>query len=494
MTTMAEPSIGAPPTPWDDWEAVDWRRVSREVRRLQTRIAKAVREKRYGKAKALQWLLTHSFQGKLWAVRRVVRNRGCRTPGVDGVVWRTPEEKMQAARSLKRKGYKAQPLRRIYIPKKNRKRRPLSIPTMADRAQQALHLLALNPVAETTADPNSYGFRLERSTKDALVQCHTVLSRRVSAPWVFEGDIESCFDQISHSWLADNVLMDTAVLREWLAAGYLEDGIYYPTEGGTPQGGIASPVLANLALDGLERVAQGAAPPGSKVNVIRYADDFVITACSRELLEHKIIPAVEVFLGERGLRLSKEKSRITHIDVGFDFLGTTVRKYRGALYITPAKQNVLTFVRMIRAYLRRHQSTPTVEVIRGLNRKLRGWAHYYRHLVSSRVFRYIDFCVFRALWQWVRRRHPKKRARWLRRRYFRSQGLRNWVFTATPGTKARASRPVDLFRMGSLHIRRHIKVRSAATVFDPAYTGYFRQRWLQKRLQRRHRRFADGYS
>jgi RNA-directed DNA polymerase len=245
-----------------EWNAIDWRTVEHEVRRLQARIAQAEKEGRPGKVKALQRLLTRSFFAKLWAVRRVVVNKGRRTPGVDGTLWKTPEEKWLAARSLRARGYRPQPLRRIYIPKKNGKLRPLSIPTMVDRAMQALHLLALNPVAEVRADPNSYGFRPYRGTADALGQCFCVFAKKCSPTVVFDADIKACFDRISHPWLLANVPMDKAILRKWLAAGFVENTVLYPTDEGTPQGGIISPVLANSgARRPGARGAGGGSPP-----------------------------------------------------------------------------------------------------------------------------------------------------------------------------------------------------------------------------------------
>ncbi|MFM0069321.1 reverse transcriptase N-terminal domain-containing protein, partial [Paraburkholderia aspalathi] len=233
MTTAATPLIGASPKV-ASWDAIDWRAIEQQVQRLQLRIAKATRERRWGKVKALQWLLTHAFSAKLLAVRRVTRNPGRNTAGVDGVVWKTAAQKLRAARSLQRKEYRPLPLRRIYIPKKNGKLRPLGIPCMFDRAQQALHLLALEPTAETLADPNAYGFRPKRSTADAIGQCFTVLCRKQSAQWILEGDIKACFDRISHSWLQQHVPMDKSILGKWLAAGYMEEGILHPTEAGTP--------------------------------------------------------------------------------------------------------------------------------------------------------------------------------------------------------------------------------------------------------------------
>jgi len=487
MATTAPPLLGAPPASAQEWEALDWAALHRQVQRLQVRIAKAVKENRFGRVRALQWVLTHSFAAKALAVRRVTSNRGRSTPGVDGRVWRTPRQKMLAIRSLQRRGYRAQPLRRIYIPKSRGGRRPLGIPTMRDRAIQALYLLALNPVAETRADPNSYGFRLKRSTADALGQCFIALAKSYSAEWVLEGDIESCFDRISHEWLLEHVLIDRSILRSWLTSGYFEEARFFATEQGTPQGGIISPVLANLALDGLEGVARGAAPRRSKVNTIRFADDFVITAHSRELLEESILPAISAFLAERGLRLSAEKTRITHIDVGFDFLGANVRKYGGKLLIKPSKRNVVGFVRSIREFIRRARSIPTVEFIRALNRKVRGWAHAFRHLVSSDIFQSVDAAIFKSLLRWIRRRHPRKNWRWLRRKYFRSRQGRQWIFTANARRADGTDQNVDLFQASSLRIRRHIKMRGEATVFDPDHASYFRERELRKGSTARHR-------
>jgi RNA-directed DNA polymerase len=200
----------------------------------------------------LQWLLTHSFSGRALAVKRVTENQGKNTSGVDRVTWRTPAAKLKAIGSLQRRGYRPQPLRRAYIPKANGKQRPLGIPTMKDRAMQALYLLALEPVAEMTGDPNSYGFRPERSTADAVKQGFNALSRACSAQWILEGDIEGCFDHISHNWMIRHIATDKAVLQKWLKAGYIENRILFPTEAGTPQGGIISPTLANMTLDGLE--------------------------------------------------------------------------------------------------------------------------------------------------------------------------------------------------------------------------------------------------
>jgi RNA-directed DNA polymerase len=223
------------------WDQIDWPKCARQVRRLQARIVKATREGRWGKVKTLQRLLTHSFCGRALAVKRVTENQGKKTPGVDGKIWGTPASKQRAIGRLRRRGYRPQPLRRVYIPKANGKLRPLGIPTMKDRAMQALYLLALAPVAETTGDLNSYGFRPERGTADAIGQCFLALSKQDSARWVLEGDIRGCFDNISHEWMLRHIPTDKEVLRKWLKAGFVENRTLFPTEAGTPQGGIMTP-------------------------------------------------------------------------------------------------------------------------------------------------------------------------------------------------------------------------------------------------------------
>lgn len=465
-----------------EWHAINWRKVSQNVNRLQARIVQATQAGRWGKVKALQRLLTHSFSAKALAVRRVTENQGKWTPGIDGEIWETPAKKAAALQTLRTRGYQPPPVRRVYIPKSRGRTRPLGIPTMKDRAMQALHLLALDPIAETQADPNSYGFRKERSTADAMERCHHVLSRKNGASWVLEGDIHACFERISHTWLEAHVPMDTTLLHKWLKAGIMEQQVVTPTEAGTPQGGILSPVLANLALDGLEARLRDQFPPArrAKVNLARYADDFLVTGSSRELLETEVQPLVEQFFQERGLTLSVEKTCITPITEGIDFLGQHIRRYRDRVLITPARDNVAAFLQKVRSLIKGYPQIPAGRLIVLLNPLIRGWANYHRHSASKDTFRQVDNAIFQAVWAWAKRRHPNKPRRWIRQKYFQSVGMRHWVFFGRYRDKRGRETLVHLFSAASVPITRHGKIKGAANPYDPAWAPYFEARRVKK--------------
>lgn len=476
---------GAPSADQRYWANLNWSRVETSVNRLQFRIAQATQQGRYGKVKALQWLLTHSLQAKQLAIKRVTSNPGARTPGVDNVIWRTDQQKMYAVQTLNRKGYHPQPLRRIYIPKKNGKQRPLGIPTFKDRAMQALHLLALEPVVEVQADGHTYGFRPKRSCADAIEQCFNILCRKTSSHWVLEGDIQSCFDRIDHRWMKTNTLMDTVVLGKWLASGYMEKGTLYRTEEGTPQGGIISPRLATHVLNGLEAAAKAGLPKSAKVNVVVYADDFVITGATKELLEEHVKPRVKAFLKPRGLELSERKTKITHIRDGFDFLGFSIKKYaNGKLLIKPSKQQVAVFLRNMRYLIKRHPTATTEGLIRLLNPRIRGWANYYRQGVAKDTFSYIDHHIFLALQRWIRRKHPNKSRAWCKEKYYRHTSTRDWVFGTRIKDVEGKSQTLDLFHANTVRITRHVKIRSQAHPFAPLFVEYFKQRGQRKGNQR----------
>jgi RNA-directed DNA polymerase len=468
------------------WGGINWAEVQRQVRRLQMRIVKATQVGRHNKAKALQWLLTHSFSGKASAVKRVTENKGKNTPGVDNVTWKSPRAKTNAIASLMRRGYSPHPLRRVLIPKKNGKTRPLGIPVMKCRAMQALYLLALEPIAETTADLNSYGFRPERSTADAGGQCFVSLAKRANAEWVLEADIQGCFDKISHDWMIANVPTDKAVLEKWLKAGYVYQNELFPTKAGTPQGGIISPVLANMTLDGLEaRLAEKfprAKTTGLKMNMVRYADDFIITGRTKEWLENELKPVVVEFLAERGLVLSPEKTKVTHIKDGFDFLGWNIRKYNGKLLMKPSKANVKAHLDKIRDIIKGHKAVTQAELIRMLNPVLRGWANYHSHVVAKETFARVDNQVWSMLWRWATRRHPNKGARWVKEKYFQTQGTRSWVFVAKEEKEDGTGRELILLKEADTPIQRHVKIKADANPHDPRWEQYFEARWGRKTL------------
>jgi len=459
-------------------KTLNWNKIHRQVRKLQVRIAKAVRENKFNKAKSLMWLLVNSYYAKLVSVLRVITNKGGKTPGVDNVVWDLKTDLIPMAKSLHRRGYQPLPLRRVYIRKRNGKLRPLGIPTMKDRAMQALYLLALEPVAETMADGNSYGFRRYRACRDAIEHIFTCLAIKRGATWILEADIKGCFDNISHAWLLEHVLIDRQILRKWLKCGYIEKQTRYPTLSGTPQGGIISPTLMNMTLDGLEVLLKKRYPKykGKKVNIIRYADDFIVTAHSRELLENEIAPMIRQFLKERGLTLSEEKTRITRIDEGFDFLSQNIRRYpQGKLLIKPSKGAVKEFKHKLRRIVFHHLGAKPHELIYQLNSVLRGWSNYHKHKVSKEIFKEIDFYLWYLLGKWCKRRHPGKAWKWIRRKYFLGSGELCTFASIRPHGK-RKVRINKLFRMGYIPILRHVKVKSSTNPFDRKDEDYYRTR------------------
>lgn len=470
------------------WRQLNWRRAHRNVRRLQIRIVQAEQQHKKRKVRALQRILVRSWSGRAVAVKRVTTNRGRQTPGVDNVVWDTPAKKAQAIEALREQTKRPQPLRRVSIPKSSGGARPLGIPTLHDRATQALHLLGLEPIAETRADPNSYGFRPARSTADAISQCFGMLARTTSAQWVLEGDIRACFDGISHEWLLAHVPMDKALLSAWLKAGYVEEGHWYPTTAGTPQGGIVSPALANLTLDGLERELNAKFTPTKtlasrhQVHLIRYADDFLITGRTKELLEEEVKPVVEGFLAERGLELSPSKTRVTHIEEGFDFLGVNIRKFAGKLLTQPAKKNVKALLDKVRVEIKADPQARAGDLIGKLNPLIRGWANYQRHGASWRTFWRVDWQISQALWRWARRRHRKKTAAWVVKKYYpRTDGRQ--VFSGTTLNRAGEVRPVRLYQAHETAIRRHSKIKGAANPYDPAWELYLEERAQRQRVE-----------
>lgn len=446
------------------WTSINWGYAERVVARLQHRIALAMSKGQHRRVRDLQRLLTKSLAARLIAVRRVAQeNKGKRTPGVDGVLWTTPEHKLQAALTLANTKQAAMPLRRVYIPKANGKQRPLGIPTMRDRAYQAVWALALLPVAEELSDKASYGFRPYRSAWDAYAQIHVLLGRQKSgyaAGWVLDADIEGFFDHLSHGWLLENIPMEKRVLHGWLKAGILEFGRFAETDEGTPQGGVISPILANIALTGMEEFLRRQFPPGhsgsgtgrrlhrTQINLVRYADDFVITGRSRRQLE-RVRNELTQFLAERGLRLSEEKTRIVHIDEGFDFLGWTFRRHNGTFLGQISRDSIKVHKAKLKRLIKSSGNTPVDVLIQGLNAQISGWVNYHRCASGiHNVWPEVDSYVYYVLRHWARKRHRSKPPGWVKRRYWKAIGPRSYVFHgATRHLRKHDARQVRIVRL-----------------------------------------------
>lgn len=467
------------------WASIDWNKAEAAVKKLQVRIVKAQKAGKWNKVKALQWTLTHSFYAKALAVKRVTSNQGKNTSGVDKVLWSTDTAKYKAIDTLRRKGYKPLPLRRVHIKKSNGKLRPLGIPTMKDRAMQALYAMSLEPLAETSGDNFSYGFRKGRSTADAMVRIHTLLSRRISPEWVLEGDIKGCFDHISHEWLLGHIPMDKAMLKKWLKSGFVFNGELFPTEEGTPQGGIISPILANMTLDGIQELLASKFPIAMKngkeirhkINLVRYADDFIVTGDSEEILKDEVKPLIAEFLAERGLTLSEEKTLVTHVDDGFDFLGFNVRRYNGTLLTKPSKDRVKKFTAKIKEVIKRNASSTQHDLIFTLNPIIKGWGEYYQFSAATEIYRKVDNAIFQKLWRWCLRRHHNKGLGWIKNRYFHKIGNRDWVFSTEESGR---DKQCSLISLTNIKIKKYPQLKAAYNPYDPAWEDYTEQRAVIK--------------
>lgn len=379
------------------WEEINFKIAERNVKKLQRRIKVAYTNKRYDVVINLQNTLIHSFYAKALAVKIVSNNDGKNTPGLDGIIWNTSELKFNAIKNLKRRGYKTKSLRRIYIPKSDGRVRPLSIPTMKDRAMQTLYRLALEPIAELTADEGSFGYRIKRSAKDAILRCCDYLSEDSLLEWMMKLDIKSCFDTISHEWLLSHIFMDKDILMKFLKCGYIDNSILYPTLEGVPQGGSISSILCNMTLDGLESMIVGTY--GNQVRLIRYADDILVLGTGYTFLQ-SIVPVIEKFLSERNLEISRQKSEITHIKNGVTFLGWEIYKEEHQIISVPTRKSIDSLLSKIITVLN-NDILPKSELCKSLKRIIRGWLNYYN--VAQRQSLYgVEFEVISCIYDLTR--------------------------------------------------------------------------------------------
>ena len=474
-----------------DWDSVDWGQAEEHVRRLRRRIFAASQAGDLKRVRNLQKLMLRSRNGALVSVRRVTEvNAGRRTAGVDGRIVLTSQEKADMAAWLQdgAAGWRPLPVRRVYVPKSNGRRRGLGIPVIADRALQALALNALEPEWEARFEPRSYGFRPGRGCHDAIVAIHTTASRQDARRlWVLDADLAAAFDRLSHDHILASLGAFPArdLVRQWLRAGVIEDGRFAPTGEGTPQGGVISPALMNVALHGMEQAAgvrywEGStlrAAPGTPV-LVRYADDLAVLCATRAQAE-QVKARLAEWLEPRGLAFNEAKTRIVHLSQGFDFLGFSIRRYpNGKLLTKPSKQAMRRIRERLSAEAAALRGANADALIARLNPIITGWAAYYRIGVSKHAFGTLDAHLWRLAWKWARYSHPNKPRRWIIARYF---GMFNparqdkWVL---------GSRETGFYlrKFAWTKIVRHRMVAGRASPDDPALTGYWQQRRRRDRL------------
>ncbi|MFM6454828.1 MAG: group II intron reverse transcriptase/maturase, partial [Planktothrix sp.] len=476
----------------ETWNSINWAKVQRVVFKLQKRIYQASLSGQNAKARKLQKLLVKSYYAKLLAIRRVTQdNQGKKTAGVDGIKSITPKQRLELARNLN-KYQKAKPLRRKWIPKPNGEKRPLGIPTINDRVRQALVKLVLEPQWEARFEGESYGFRPGRSAHDAMSRIYVSINKKEY--YILDADISKCFDQINHDYLLSKIDCPSTIkaqIRQWLKAGVMDNGIFEATEAGTPQGGVISPLLANIALDGMIKLVDNTFPKKNKVQAqaVRYADDFVVISPQLEIIQQCQI-VIEEWLKPIGLELKPAKTRICHtlreievngekVKPGFDFLGWNFRQYPVGKHhsgktggnnskligfktlIKPSKKTIKAHADRVKEVIKTHKTAPQYALIKNLNPVIRGWCNYHSKVVSKETFSSLDYITWQRLRAWTVSRCGKASYKKLSK-YYKKKGDKAWSFETKDGFK--------LLFHAETPITRHVTVRPEASPYDGNWT------------------------
>lgn len=478
-----------------EWDSINWLNISQYVEKLQQRIYHAERLGKIRKVRDLQRLLVKSQAALLLSIRRVTQiNKGKRTAGVDGYKALTSYERIELYNKMKDmniNSHRPKPAYRTYIEKKNGKLRPLGIPTMKDRIYQNIARLALEPQWETKFEPTSYGFRPKRNCHDAIERIHNTVGRK--KVWIFEGDFKGCFDNLNHDHILEKIngFPVLNVVEKWLKAGFVDNDVFHETEVGSPQGGIISPLLANIALHGLEdllnikyqevkRQGKTSYENRTKFAVAKYADDFVIM-CESEEDANDLYNKLKPYLETRGLELAMDKTKITHIDEGFDFLGFNIRKYKthnGNKVLTkPSKDSIRNAKKKITDKVRQLYGKNVEDLVSTLNPITIGTANYWSPSVAKEVFSEMDSHIWKIQYKFLRRLHPKKSWCWIKQKYFKpdktGQSKSNWILT-DPITDN------QLKKMSWTPIIRHVQIKYDYSPFNKYLKEYFQNRDIKE--------------